>query len=63
MGVTAAVAAITGLCPDWIERLFRLDPDHHSGSLEWNIAIACIAGAALLAVMVRRNWRESPLAA
>lgn len=61
--VAAALAAVSGVCPDWIERVFRVGPDHDSGSLEWNIAIACAVGAALIAAMVRRNWRKSPATA
>lgn len=31
---------------DWIEIVFRADPDQHTGSLEW----AIVAGAAILAI-------------
>ncbi len=61
--VLATLAVVTGLCPDWIERVFRIDPDHHSGSIEWNIVMACVFSAALFAALARRNWRKSLAAA
>ncbi len=43
---------------DWIEIVFRVDPDHASGLLEW----AIVAGAAVLtltfAAFARAEWRR-----
>jgi len=50
---------VTGLCPDWIERALRMDPDLHSGSIEWNIVIACAVSTAFFADLARRQWRKS----
>ena len=63
VAVPAAVAVMTELWPDWIERVLRVDADRHSGSLEWNIAVACVISAALFAALVRRKWRKSLAAA
>ena len=57
--VSAGLAVVTGLCPDWIERALRMDPDLHSGSIEWNIVIACAVSTAFFADLARRQWRKS----
>jgi len=54
--VAASLAVVTGLYPDWIERVLRIDPDLHSGSIERNMVIACAVSAVLCAVLARRNW-------
>lgn len=48
--VSAGLAVLTGLCPDWI--------DLHSGSIERNTVIAGIS-APPFAALARRNWRKS----
>jgi hypothetical protein len=57
--VAATLGAVTALCPQWIERVFGFDPDCHSGSIEWNVAITCAFSAAFFAALAHRNWRKS----
>jgi hypothetical protein len=35
--VTAAMALLTIVWPDWIEMIFRVDPDGGNGVLEWGL--------------------------
>ncbi|HXR17122.1 MAG TPA: hypothetical protein VN777_13075 [Terriglobales bacterium] len=56
--VAASLTVVTGLCPDWIERVLPIDLDLHSGSIERNMVLACAASAALCAARARRNWRK-----
>jgi hypothetical protein len=44
---------------DWIERVFGLDPDAHSGSLEWAILIVLLAVTIAFAVHARSLWLRS----
>jgi hypothetical protein len=47
LGLVAVVfAALTALWKDWIEIVFGVDPDHHSGATE----LLVVAGAGLAAL-------------
>jgi len=51
----ALLAAVTLVWRDWIELVFRVDPDHGNGSVEW-AAVGVLALVALaLAVAARRE--------
>jgi hypothetical protein len=60
--VTAFLAALTLVWPDWIEGIFGFDPDQHNGSFEW----ALVAGFCIIALtctaLARREWRRIALA-
>jgi apolipoprotein N-acyltransferase len=51
-------AVITAVWKDWIEIVFRVDPDHHSGSLEWLIVGLALALAVACGVAARVEWRR-----
>ncbi len=58
------LAAITLVWPDWIERVFGVDPDGGSGLDEWLIVAASLSVALVSALLARREWRaRSPLSA
>jgi hypothetical protein len=65
LAVGSAVLLIGTLAwPDWIEIVFRVDPDHGSGWLEWAIVFAAFALMVTFSVGTRRQWqRASRLAA
>jgi hypothetical protein len=61
-GVLAAVSAVltfvTAIWPDWIEILVDTSPDGGDGSFERLLALAMLAGAVLLFVAARRDYRK-----
>ena len=54
---SAILSAVTFVYPDWIERVFDVDPDAGSGALEWIIAVGALVGALALGFAARREWR------
>jgi hypothetical protein len=54
--VAAALALLTAVWPDWIEMLLGVDPDGHSGAVEWAIVFALAVIAAALGVSARVQW-------
>jgi hypothetical protein len=61
--VTGIVAVITLFWHDWIEAVFRIDPDSGNGSAEWLIVLAVLLTTVTLASGARREWRRAELAA
>jgi hypothetical protein len=59
--LSAIFAFLTALWQDWIEIIFRVDPDHHSGALEWAIVATCIAATITGIALARREWQKTPV--
>ena len=61
---TAALGAVfsilTLVWKDWIEIVFRIDPDHHSGSLEWAITGGFLVLAIASSALARRERLRTP---
>jgi len=61
-GLTGFVAVLTIFWRDWLEVLFRADPDHHNGTAEFAI-IAGLAVTSLLLGCIARwqvvRWRRA----
>jgi len=54
----AGLAFLTLVWRDWIEAIFGVDPDHHSGWLEWAIVAVLAAAACFFAGWARFEWRR-----
>jgi hypothetical protein len=50
--------ALTLVSRDWIELLFKVEPDEGNGSLEWIIVITLAVAAVALIALARRDWRR-----
>ena len=53
-----AAALLTIAWPDWIEGVFSVDPDEHSGGVEWLLVAVLGLGAVLLGIAARREQRQ-----
>jgi hypothetical protein len=51
---------LTVLWKDWIEIVSRVDPDRHSGVLEWVVVLTFVAAAIACSALARREWLRSP---
>jgi hypothetical protein len=56
-------AVITLAWKDWVEIVFKVDPDHHSGSLEWTIVAVAVAVTVIALAAARVEWRKAATAA
>jgi hypothetical protein len=56
---SAALFVVTLVSRDWIEIIFRVDPDRGNGWLEWAIAAAAFGLAVTFALIAGREWRRT----
>ena len=54
----AALAMLTLGTREWIEILFKVDPDGGSGALEWLIVAALGIAACALGLWARADWKH-----
>jgi hypothetical protein len=57
--VTLVAAVVTIIAPDWIEVVFKIDPDEGSGALEVAIVVALAVVTAVAALAARVEWRAA----
>lgn len=63
--LSGALAILTAIWRDWIERIFHADPDAGSGGLEWAIVFALALVAIAVAAHARKSyvrWAGAPAA-
>ncbi len=56
---SGVLVLLTLFWKDWIEFVFRVDPDANSGSLEWLIVFVALALTLTWAALARHEWRRS----
>lgn len=54
------LTTLTLIVPDWIEVVFKVEPDGGNGSLEWLIVAVMALVAVAFAVDARRTWTAAP---
>jgi hypothetical protein len=53
---------VTLVWSDWIEAVFGVDPDQHSGSLEWVVVGVMLLVTVFCGGAARMHWRRALLA-
>jgi uncharacterized membrane protein YcjF (UPF0283 family) len=62
LAVTSAAAlVVTLLWHDWIEIVFRVNPDRGSGATEWLIVAVAAAITCASSLLARLEWRRARL--
>jgi hypothetical protein len=56
---TGSVCLLTLAWRDWIEGVFGIDLDQHSGFLEWGVVLALLTATVVVAMLARAEWRRS----
>jgi hypothetical protein len=64
--IEAGAATLTGLAcvatlitREWIEAIFKVEPDGGDGSLEWAIVAVLLAASLTLSLVARAEWRST----
>jgi hypothetical protein len=55
---SALFCVLTLIWTDWVEIVFRFDPDHHSGSVEWMMAAGALVLAVVFGLLARREHMQ-----
>jgi hypothetical protein len=58
-GAALVLALVTLVWNDWIELVFRVDPDAGNGSLEKAIVGVLVVAAIICAWLARTEWRRA----
>ena len=53
------LAILTLIVADWIEVLFGVDPDAHSGTAEWLVVVLLGAGVVVSALLAGHEWQRT----
>ena len=54
---SGCLALLTLIEKDWIEAVFRVDPDGGNGSFEWLVVAAFVAATIGFSFLARAEWR------
>ncbi len=67
--VEAGLAALSGclfvvtvVWRDWVELIFKVEPDNGNGSLEWTIVLSLAVMTVVLGLLARREWHRCAIA-
>jgi uncharacterized membrane protein YhaH (DUF805 family) len=57
--LTAILFVVTLISSEWIEEVFKVDPDGGDGSLEWAIVVGLFVVSLTLSLLARAEWRRT----
>jgi hypothetical protein len=57
--ITGVLFVITSIRNDWIEIVFRVDPDNNNGTFEWLIVGALLLVTITLFILASYEWRRA----
>jgi len=60
--ITGVLFVITLIRNDWIEIVFRVDPDNNNGTFEWLIVGALLLVTITLFILASYEWRRARVA-
>ncbi|MEX1654142.1 MULTISPECIES: hypothetical protein [Streptomyces] len=58
-GLCGLLFLVTLVRPDWIEEVFGVDPDQHSGVLEWVIVALALGATLTFSLLARGEYRRA----
>jgi len=57
--LTTILFIVTVISREWIEAIFKVDPDGGDGSLEWAIVAALFVASLSLSLLARFEWHRT----
>ena len=57
--ISAVLLVATLLWKDWIEIVFRIDPDAGSGAVEWGFVAVALLATIAFSTLARSEWRRA----
>lgn len=57
--ISAAVLVVTLIWNEWIELIFRVDPDASSGAAEWTVVAITLCVTLVSLLLARLEWRRA----
>ncbi|MBT2546622.1 ABC transporter permease [Streptomyces sp. ISL-44] len=57
--ISGILLIVTLVWRDWIEEVFGVDPDQHSGALEWVIVALAVCATLTFSLLARGEWRRA----
>ncbi|MER6025815.1 ABC transporter permease [Streptomyces sp. NPDC001851] len=57
--VSGVLFLVTLVWPDWIERAFGIDPDAHSGAVEWAVVAVALCATIVFSLLARGTYRRA----
>jgi hypothetical protein len=58
-GASAFALLLTLLWSDWIELVFRVDPDHGNATAEWLVVVIAASAAVAASTLAVTEWRRA----
>ena len=56
--ISCVLLVLTLVWRHWIEAVFRVDPDNHSGYVEWLVVAALLSSTIVFAILARTESRR-----
>ncbi|WP_223281054.1 ABC transporter permease [Streptomyces antnestii] len=58
-GLCGLLFLVTLIWPNWIEAVFGVDPDQHSGALEWTVVAVALCATLTFSLLARGEFRRA----
>ncbi|MFF2509240.1 ABC transporter permease [Streptomyces sp. NPDC058067] len=58
-GLCGLLFLVTLIWPNWIEAVFGVDPDQHSGALEWAVVAVALCATLTFSLLARGEFRRA----
>lgn len=58
-GFSAFLLLLTLVTREWVELIFRVDPDRGNGSFEWLVVVTALVATVTFSMLARLEWQRA----